>query len=127
MRHCSVIAVVCTCLLFGCVAETQREPQDEFFTSGSRQADQRAEQRVAKDQQLKGEAGDERGKDEASNASQKKDKTLFGRLGGEQGINAIVEDFVPRAMADPRVNWERKGVKRSALTASRSAAAAVTS
>jgi hypothetical protein len=24
----------------------------------------------------------------------------------------IVEDFTARALADPRVNWERKGVKR---------------
>ena len=37
---------------------------------------------------------------------------LFDRLGGEHGITAIVEDFTPRVLQDPRVNWERKGVKR---------------
>jgi hemoglobin len=26
-------------------------------------------------------------------------------------MNAIVDDFVNRALADPRVNWERKGVR----------------
>ena len=39
--------------------------------------------------------------------------TLFERLGGEQGITAIVEDFTARALEDPRVDWDRKGTKRS--------------
>jgi hypothetical protein len=34
----------------------------------------------------------------------------------EQGIALIVEDFVNRAMADPRVNWERKGVTHGGWT-----------
>jgi hemoglobin len=36
---------------------------------------------------------------------------LFDRLGGEVGISNIVADFVPRALQDPRVDWERKGAK----------------
>lgn len=35
---------------------------------------------------------------------------LFDRLGGEKGIIAIVDDFTPRVLQDPRVNWQRKGV-----------------
>jgi hemoglobin len=41
--------------------------------------------------------------------------TLFERLGGEPGITAIVDDFTQRALEDPRVNWERKGIKRGGL------------
>jgi hemoglobin len=83
----------------------------EFHTSGSREADQRADQRMAKSEQLKGQgegAGDKK--------SQEAKKTLYDRLGADKGIQAIVEDFVPRALADPRVNWERKGVTRGGLT-----------
>src|SRR6185503_10431122 len=40
---------------------------------------------------------------------------LFDRLGGEPGISNIVADFMPRALQDPRVNWQRKGVKRGSL------------
>src|SRR5690349_17251429 len=42
-------------------------------------------------------------------------QTLYERLGGEKGLVAIVEDFAPRAMQDPRVNWDREGVKRGTL------------
>jgi len=99
----------------GCANEPQK--QRPFFTSGSREADQRAEQRVAKDQQLRGESG--KSSDRSAGAKDTADnskKSLFERLGGEQGIAAIVDDFITRALADPRVNWERKGVKRSALS-----------
>lgn len=34
---------------------------------------------------------------------------LYDRLGGPMMISAIVEDFVGRAAADPRVNFTRKG------------------
>jgi len=77
-----------------------KKPGD-FFTSGSRDADQRAEQRMAKANQLQGK-----------NASDKPavKRSLYERLGGETGLRAIVDDFVSRALADPRVNWERNGV-----------------
>lgn len=91
-------------LLIGC---GNKEQQDrDFHTSGSREADQRAEQRVAKVQQLRGEGGDEPAVK----------KSLFDRLGGEQGVNAIVDDWINRALADPRVNWERKGITRGGFS-----------
>lgn len=91
-------------MLVGC---GNKEQQDrDFHTSGSREADQRAEQRVAKVQQLRGEGGDEPAVK----------KSLFDRLGGEQGVNAIVDDWINRALADPRVNWERKGITRGGFS-----------
>jgi hemoglobin len=98
-----------------------------FFTSGNREADQRAEQRIAKAQQINPEqnknANEPAEKSGGLFSSDKKNEktgaavapnkeTLYGRLGGADGIRAIVDDFVARAMADPRVNWKRKGVTR---------------
>ncbi|HEY1923423.1 MAG TPA: group 1 truncated hemoglobin [Tepidisphaeraceae bacterium] len=34
---------------------------------------------------------------------------LYDRLGGEQTIQVVVEDFVGRAAGDPKVNFTRKG------------------
>ena len=94
------VFVISVALLSGC---GNKEKQDrDFHTSGSREADQRAEQPVAKTQQLRG--GGE-------NAGGGAKKPLYERLGGEQGVAAIVDDFVTRVLADPRVNWERKGVR----------------
>jgi hemoglobin len=39
-------------------------------------------------------------------------KSLYDRLGGEAGLSKIVADFTSRVLEDPRVNWERKGVKQ---------------
>jgi len=36
-------------------------------------------------------------------------KSLYERLGGEPAITAVVDDFVGRAAADPKVNFARKG------------------
>jgi hemoglobin len=36
---------------------------------------------------------------------------LFDRLGGEPGITAIVDDFTPRVLQDPRIDWQCKGEK----------------
>ena len=98
----------------GCRSGTEEKKKDEFFTSGSREADQRATQRIAKDQQIAGTT-----KDDAkggTGASQEERKlTLFERLGGEAGVSAIVDDFTARALEDPRVNWQRTGVKRGGL------------
>ena len=41
---------------------------------------------------------------------------LFDRLGGQDAIVKIVDDFTTRVLADPRVNWERKGVKYGGLS-----------
>jgi|SRR5579872_5549104 len=34
---------------------------------------------------------------------------LYNRLGGDQMVSAIVDDFIQRAEVDPRVNFTRKG------------------
>jgi hemoglobin len=39
-------------------------------------------------------------------------KPLYQRLGGEQGIRKVVDDFVPRAAASRRVNFWREGTGR---------------
>jgi truncated hemoglobin YjbI len=88
----------------GCGSEVKNER--DFFTSGSREADQRAEQRMAKSDQLRG--------DDAGNQQPAK-LSLFERLGGETGLRAIVDDFVARALADPQVNWERRGISSGGL------------
>jgi len=41
--------------------------------------------------------------------------TLFDRIGGQTGMTLLVDDFVNRAIADPRVNFERKGVTRGGV------------
>ncbi|HTD86606.1 MAG TPA: group 1 truncated hemoglobin [Candidatus Binatia bacterium] len=103
----------------GCRSGKAEKKKDEFFTSGNREADQRAQQRMARDQQIAGTKGKDEAKGKtgspAESAAGKEERklTLFERLGGDNGVNAIVDDFTQRAIADPRVNWERKGVKRS--------------
>jgi len=37
------------------------------------------------------------------------ERTLYDRLGGENAIRAVIDDFVARAAADPKVNFTRKG------------------
>jgi hemoglobin len=118
---------------FGCRSKPQKQNRD-FFTSGSREADQRASQRMAKDEQLAGtgEGAGEKGVKKAvpaaagsegsgaagtNKAAQAQEKlSLFDRLGGEQGLTAIVADFTPRVLQDPRVNWERNSVKRGGFS-----------
>src|SRR5262249_2433831 len=36
-------------------------------------------------------------------------KTLYERLGGEAALKAVVDDFVARTAANPKVNFTRKG------------------
>ena len=43
-------------------------------------------------------------------AEEPEQTTLYQRLGGEEGIRLIVDDFIKRALEDPRVNWTRQGV-----------------
>src|SRR6185369_9894393 len=93
-------------LLSGCASDPAAA--DEFHTSGSRDADQRAEQRISKTQQMRGETDSDR-----DNPAVK--QSLWERLGGEKGVRPLVDDFVERALVDPRVNWERKGVKRGGV------------
>jgi hemoglobin len=115
----------------GCGTGKPSSQNRDFFTSGSREADQRASQRMAKQEQLTG-SGEGAGEKKTKKAVAAKGGTadnetggtnraaqavgklsLFDRLGGEEGIAKIVEDFTPRALQDPRVNWERKGNKNT--------------
>ena len=70
--------------------------EGSLSSSGNPEADQRAEMRLGSD----GEKG-------------KSKQTLYDRLGGEKTITALVDDMTARAIADPRVNFERKDVKAS--------------
>ncbi len=69
-------------------------------TSGSPEADRRAELIVDSSGNVDGENGAEA-------------KTLYQRLGGDQGIAALVDDVTARVIADPRVNFDRSGVRRT--------------
>ena len=101
----------------GCGGGKGGKQKDAFFTSGSREADQRAQQRVAKDQQLAGPgASDEKEKaNEQGGETVPAKRTLYERLGGDSQITAIVDDFTQRVLEDPRVNWQRKGVKSGGI------------
>ena len=107
----------------GCGGTKPKTADKGFFTSGSREADQRASQRMAKSEQVAGSgegAGEketrktEKGGGAESVKSQAK-QSLFDRLGGEDGVAKLVDDFTERALADPRVNWERKDVAKAKL------------
>jgi hemoglobin len=129
----TITVMVLTAVLagtLGCRGGKTEKKKDEFFTSGSREADQRAQQRMAKDQQLTGPEKDVKkakagmgGTSSDPQAAQAEGKlTLFERLGGDKGITAIVDDFTQRAMEDPRVNWQRKAVKRGVFRREETAA-----
>jgi hemoglobin len=122
--------VIC---LNGCGSSPAKKGNQDFFTSGSRDADQRASQRMAQNEQLSGsgEGAGEKGVKKAVVATPADPATdggtnkpaqvegklsLYDRLGGEAGISNIVADFLPRAMQDPRVNWQRKGVVHGGLS-----------
>jgi hemoglobin len=121
-------------VMAGCGSSTAQKQNRDFFTSGSRDADQRASQRMAADEQLtgNGEGAGETGVKEAvvastagngsannstNKAAQAAEKlALYDRLGAENGISNIVADFLPRALQDPRVNWQRKDVTRGGFS-----------
>lgn len=125
----SVLIVVAVGTVTGCRSKPAAQNK-EFFTSGSREADQRASQRMAKQEQLtgSGEGAGEKGVKKAqkggaegpggtNKAAQAEGKlALFDRLGGEKGLTAIVDDCMPRLLQDPRVNWDRSGVKHHGLS-----------
>jgi hemoglobin len=94
--------------LAGCGAG-QKNNQRGFFTSGNKEADQRADQRMSQAQELKATDGKD------AKPAAEVQKTLYDRLGGEEGVKKIVDDFVTRAMNDPRVNWNRKGVTKGGV------------
>lgn len=126
--------------LSGCRATPAEKANTNFFTSGSREADQRASQRMAQAEQLAGtgEGAGEKGVKKAkvkkadensavpsptgstnstNVAAQATEKlALFNRLGGQAGISNLVADFIPRVMDDPRVNWTRRGVTQGGFS-----------
>src|SRR3954468_13558005 len=120
MKNIKIILLVISVAAFsnGCgTGGKEKAQQREFFTSGSKEADQRASQRMAKEEQLTGEgegtgekgvkkakkkSGSAQGGTEAGAQAEAK-LSLFDRLGGEQGVAAIVDDFLQRALEDPRV------------------------
>src|SRR5262245_57825753 len=123
LTACLLLIALAT--MVGCAANGRKQNQ-EFFTSGSREADQRASQRMARDEQHSGsDVGSEKGVKKATLTKPSPDDpfaavtnkpaqvegklTLFDRLGGQPGISNIVADFTPRVLHDPRVNWQRKG------------------
>ncbi|MBV8781464.1 MAG: group 1 truncated hemoglobin [Phycisphaerae bacterium] len=107
--------LVALAFVVGCGGSAEKTDKN-FFTSGNREADQRADQRMAKAAQLTGDTNNGGQKVSTSQAviSTEK-KALYDRLGGQQGIQAIVDDYVPRVLDDPRVNWSRKGITRGGL------------
>ena len=130
-----VIMFAVAALVAGCGGAAAKKEHAPFFTSGDREADQRAEQRMAQAEQLasSGEGAGEKaerpkgGVSSAQGAASNDGGTnkgahvegkiaLFDRLGGQAGISNIIADFTPRALDDPRVNWERKGIKRGGFS-----------
>jgi hemoglobin len=99
--------IVLLTLTVGCATKSPEEKaKEDFFTSGSPEADRRADTAVP---------GDGNGKGESKGLETTEEKrTLYDRLGGESGITAIVDDFLKRALEDPRVNWSREGVTKGA-------------
>ena len=118
-RQFAALSIVLT-LVAGC-GGSAAEKDRTFSTSGSKEADQRADQRMARDAQLKGGA-DEGKKTESKTTGAvvaEGKKTLYDRLGSEEGVAKIVDDFITRIVADPQVNFERKGVTVGGLSLSR--------
>ncbi|HZR18345.1 MAG TPA: group 1 truncated hemoglobin [Verrucomicrobiae bacterium] len=130
-----VLSVAVASGLSGCKSSPAQKANTNFFTSGSREADQRASQRMAQSEQLSG-SGEGSGEKGVKKAEVKKSDSqtlsatgptnkaavateklaLFDRLGGEVGISNIVSDFTPRVLDDPRVNWSREGVTRGGVS-----------
>src|SRR5438132_11643673 len=89
------LAVSLLFLLAGCAGPGAQEDRG-FHTSGNREADQRAEQRMAQAQQLKGNTNPGSANPLEALAGKEK-KSLFERLGGNDGITKLVDDFTSRA------------------------------
>ena len=76
-------------------------------SSGDPEADRRAEMRVGSE----GDQTDD--KKDSKDKGGDRPRTLYERLGGDRGIEAIVNEMTDRVIADPRVNFERNDVKKS--------------
>jgi hemoglobin len=93
----------------------EKKKDDAFFTSGNPEADQRARTTVREDKEKpapKKQGASAKTAELSTNSTEKVNATLYDRLGGEPGITAIVDDFIKRAIEDPRVNWTRQGITK---------------
>ena len=132
-RLALMLLTIAAMLVSGCGGAKTPKQSTDFFSSGSRDADQRASQRMAQEEQLTGagEGAGEKGVKQAQPPTTNADgavagtnqpvKTegklsLYDRVAGEVGLSNIVADFTPRVLQDPRVNWDRTGVKRGGLS-----------
>ncbi|CAG0994735.1 Group 1 truncated hemoglobin GlbN [Phycisphaerales bacterium] len=95
-----VMFTICLCLAPGIAGCWGRGRGERLDSSGDPAADRRADLRVGSDSR-----GDSGGST----------KTLYERLGGDEGIALIVNDIAERSIADPRVNFERKNISRPLL------------
>ena len=95
----------------GCTSSPEQKKKEDFFTSGSPAADRRAEQSVPKADDTDKPDTKQEAQKKASEAALEKQTTLYERLGGTNGVQRIVDDFIKRALEDPRVNWTRAGVR----------------
>jgi hemoglobin len=59
-----------------------------------------------------GDPADEDGAEATTRQSKEPEVPLYVRLGGEGRIVALVDDFLPRALANPKVNFARSGTPR---------------
>lgn len=89
----SLVAAVLA--LAGCGGSDSRGPAE----SGNPEADRRAEARIGSEEER------------ARGADNRTPEPLYDRLGGREAIVALVDDFAARAIADPRVNFERRNVR----------------
>jgi hemoglobin len=113
----AIVFASCIALLIsGCVASGKKKDKDSF-TSGSPDADRRAEN-IVPDQDS--EKTDSKSKKDGTPASAQ--QTLYQRLGEKAGIQRIVDDFIQRVLEDPRVNWTRSGVAKKSWFRSQRAA-----
>ena len=99
----------------GCASTPEEKKKEDFFTSGSPDADRRAEKAspVKKEDKKKAEELKEGDKKKTATGQEvEKQVTLYERLGETEGIRRIVDDFIQRVLEDPRVNWTRRGVKK---------------
>jgi hemoglobin len=119
-KYTAIVAVNACIALFlttGCGGGAPQTKDKDFFTSGNREADERAEQRMAQQEQLTGatnNGGTTDTKSQAVLATAK--KPLYDRLGGDVGVNLIVNDYVTRLLADPRVNFQRSGITKGGFS-----------
>jgi hemoglobin len=109
-----LLRFACTLILLaaiGCASSPEQKKKEDFFTSGSPDADRRAEQSVPKAKDSDKADTSKEAQEKAKQAALEKQTTLYERLGGTNGVQRIVDDFIKRVLEDPRVNWTRTGVR----------------